>query len=530
MMQQATELIAQQYANGAANKKVWSDIIFNVKAYGAVGDGSNDDSVAFTKAVAAAAVTGGMVFFPPGTYITSSQTVPSNVTLWFANGAKLSVNSGVTVAINGPIEAGLHQIFSGSGKVAGRMKVDKLYVDWWGAAGGEVTDDTAAIQAAIDYVQNNINIPIWFQSLSYKVGTLTILHGAPYKGVTLQGNNCLLRYTGTTGAQIVINPVNPDSEAATGNGVMHWELHDMQMAPYAAGTHTGLLIGKDGYNVDDFASCLVENVSNAAFNTGINIISARHITFKDVVVRTPLTVGLLIQTNGEPCGDMNFLACEFLGGTEAAIKIYSYGVSVFAEVRGLHFTDCVVYGNSAAAYTVLMTCSGYGRLLDTWFNNCAFDAGFNIGFGMSCIENGLFGFFQIHNCYAVNFTQFLDFSNTSSYTNDDILIDTNMIGLCAFPFNVYNCSNLTITNNTFKDVTAKSAITGPSKNTIISNNRFWHTSTKLPSQCFTVGPDVKSIIVANNFGNFADGSTFIENQTTLPGTKLVDSNNLQYDV
>jgi hypothetical protein len=42
--------------------------VFNVKAYGAVGDGVADDIIAINLALAAAKVAGGVVYFPPGTY------------------------------------------------------------------------------------------------------------------------------------------------------------------------------------------------------------------------------------------------------------------------------------------------------------------------------------------------------------------------------------------------------------------------------------------------------------------------------
>lgn len=52
--------------------------VFNVKAYGATGNGTTDDTAAIQAAITAAVVTGGTVFFPPGTYdITSTLGVPS---------------------------------------------------------------------------------------------------------------------------------------------------------------------------------------------------------------------------------------------------------------------------------------------------------------------------------------------------------------------------------------------------------------------------------------------------------------------
>lgn len=69
-MSQATEQIASQFANGANNKKTWGDVIYNVKVYDAKGDGITDDTAAIQKAFDAAR-TGGVVWFPPGVYITN---------------------------------------------------------------------------------------------------------------------------------------------------------------------------------------------------------------------------------------------------------------------------------------------------------------------------------------------------------------------------------------------------------------------------------------------------------------------------
>ncbi len=56
--------------------------VFNVKQYGAVGDGSTDDTTAIQSAYTAAAVSGGVVVFPSGTYkITSTLTRAKSVRL-----------------------------------------------------------------------------------------------------------------------------------------------------------------------------------------------------------------------------------------------------------------------------------------------------------------------------------------------------------------------------------------------------------------------------------------------------------------
>jgi hypothetical protein len=93
---------------------------------------------------------------PPGTWnILENLTIPANINLKVEQGAILSLGEGVTLTINGPLEAGSYQIFSctGSGKAvfSARTMRDAL-PQWWGATGAGIAthDDTAAIQAALN--------------------------------------------------------------------------------------------------------------------------------------------------------------------------------------------------------------------------------------------------------------------------------------------------------------------------------------------------------------------------------------------
>ena len=66
----------------------------NAKAFGAVGDGSTDDTTAIQAAISAANTSGGTIFFPPGTYkITSTISTQGYTNLHFVGG-----NSGSNVS------------------------------------------------------------------------------------------------------------------------------------------------------------------------------------------------------------------------------------------------------------------------------------------------------------------------------------------------------------------------------------------------------------------------------------------------
>ena len=89
----------------------------DVTGYGAKGDGATNDSAAFTAAIAAAA--GNRVIVPAGTYrLSGNVTVPAGVEVVFQQGGLLSIDTGITFTINGSLDAGLYQIFSGAGSVS----------------------------------------------------------------------------------------------------------------------------------------------------------------------------------------------------------------------------------------------------------------------------------------------------------------------------------------------------------------------------------------------------------------------------
>jgi hypothetical protein len=62
---------------------------FDVRAFGAVGDGVTNDRAAIQRAVDSCAVTGGTVLFTPGTYLTGSIDLASNVELYVQQGATI---------------------------------------------------------------------------------------------------------------------------------------------------------------------------------------------------------------------------------------------------------------------------------------------------------------------------------------------------------------------------------------------------------------------------------------------------------
>lgn len=70
--------------------EISSSIFVNVKDFGAVGDGVTDDSTSINEAIYSVHESGGLIYFPKGTYLLKANVVFfSNQTLWFENGASL---------------------------------------------------------------------------------------------------------------------------------------------------------------------------------------------------------------------------------------------------------------------------------------------------------------------------------------------------------------------------------------------------------------------------------------------------------
>lgn len=89
-------------------------------------------------------------------------TFPEGINIRFFNDAKLIALTGVTVTINGSINAGVYQIFSGEGTFTGTPKVECVFPEWFGAKGDGDTNGTNDYDA----LQNSLSLkkPLVLQS------------------------------------------------------------------------------------------------------------------------------------------------------------------------------------------------------------------------------------------------------------------------------------------------------------------------------------------------------------------------------
>jgi hypothetical protein len=94
--------------------------------------------------------------------IHSDMEVPRGVVLRFVPGLSIEVDEGAALTVNGEIEGGVHQLFTGSVKAGKFNRTTVVRPEWWGATGDYVhvraddainadNDDSDPIQRAIDF-------------------------------------------------------------------------------------------------------------------------------------------------------------------------------------------------------------------------------------------------------------------------------------------------------------------------------------------------------------------------------------------
>lgn len=120
-----------------------------------------------------------VVMILDGVQLTSSVsiTIPSNVTVRFERGAKITMATGTTLRWNGGIEAGPYQIFdwTGTGAIlfAATGAMGRLYeisAEWFGAVGNGATDDSPAIQKALTSINETEGL-LRLRSAEYAIAT-----------------------------------------------------------------------------------------------------------------------------------------------------------------------------------------------------------------------------------------------------------------------------------------------------------------------------------------------------------------------
>jgi Pectate lyase superfamily protein len=156
----------------------------------------------------------------------SSLIVPATMGLRIEQGGNIMVQLDAKLLIEGPFEAGLYRVFSGSGRVVfGRAAIDRCYPEWWRAntVPGQ-TDMTDALNRAI-YAARRTAVVYLHSGLYLVSGKLllyagTQLEGTGYVNTVIEASN---EFTGTAIISMAKNQTAQDllleNFSVEGNGV-----------------------------------------------------------------------------------------------------------------------------------------------------------------------------------------------------------------------------------------------------------------------------------------------------------------------
>lgn len=281
-------------------------------------------------------------------------------------------------------------------------------VKLFGAKGDGKTDDTAAIQAAID-----AGVKLQFEAnAKYKITTPLIIRHGTINGKTYNNlidfNYCqIIPYFDDYA--IKIESVGSLTEPTT--NLAYFDLRNLTINLGANGNAKALKIGGKEQMIDSFHYSTITNFmveSSTGHGTVTTIEHARHLRFVGVVHRH-CGVELLARRAGAFCGDIEFLTCEF-AGNGASRPLYmragDYNVYETASLRGITFDNCDIYGSETVLESIVK-----GDLGDIWFDKVQWDAPPLARNGEAAVRINVTDsarIFQIHisNCYFVGYNGF----------------------------------------------------------------------------------------------------------------------------
>jgi hypothetical protein len=292
----------------------------NILDFGAVGDGTTDD----TAAIQAAIATGNPIYFPkPLAYY--------NVTS--------------SIVITAPFIAGLYKVFNSSLYIKfGLKSVVEVYPEWWGAvpvADGAPILSTAAIQAAIDSTTllnastafnegTTLRVPIKFSMGVYYTDNLTISHPIRWLGSGME--NTLIKSVNTNTNLITITSVNPVEFYDLSFGVQDG------LGPMTAGS----FLSFDPVSYSNQYSKIIR----VAFNNGYNFINTVDAMFIDIdscyfnrYTGNAINIGNGLLPDG---GDSSITNCTFNNGSGTAVYQVNSG--------GLRITNNKFLGGNYSYY------------------------------------------------------------------------------------------------------------------------------------------------------------------------------------
>jgi hypothetical protein len=334
------------------------------------------------------------------------------------------------------------------------------YVENYGAVGDGTTDDTVAIQAAITaaLAGTDGSNTVVLKAKTYRTtGSLTVdLSGSKSIRIIGQATKCrkdgsvadssgtIIKCDFTANGKEGIRIYNTATTIGTESARCFFEVADLGIVYVGSSTDSyGIILGDTGTQLDGNHNSVIRNVSVSGFyNQQLLARSSRAIQFDNCSFTcrgsgsTATSVVIENKSSSRFAGDMVFNACQFTGsGTAGQQNVALSADGSAAEVRGVHFTDCVFYYGTAG---LILYADNAGKTEDVFVDSCAFDgagstdADVDIAIRMVSTGSGsIITGINISNSYIVNWDVFgVKCEQATSGIVNSVNVTGNYIGMC----------------------------------------------------------------------------------------------------
>lgn len=238
-------------------------------------------------------------------------TIPSNRGIEVVQGGRIDPAVNKTVNIKGAFHAGLYQVIGGQGAVVfGQGSTKEVYLEWTGAIGDDITDDSIAVRKSL---ASAVHVKrVWLNAKTYKMTSpLLVPDGVEIHGTS--GDYGTLKFYNCNGLIL-----------SNSNGIGPYVLNNFGIQGYSNGKNS--FIGIQYTGTADIAvrttGLRINNVRVHWFNTGISLRSAWSTNITNCVINNVYNgIRILGQSVKTTIRD-NDIVCNSAFGVGSSIGVY----------------------------------------------------------------------------------------------------------------------------------------------------------------------------------------------------------------
>ncbi|RKE36633.1 parallel beta-helix repeat protein [Paraburkholderia sp. BL23I1N1] len=479
-------------------------------AYGAKCDGVTDDTAAVQNAIAALGSTGATLIIPGPTLISAALTFNPNTQLFPINGGYFIGKAGTELVQlqSAPLAGPVKLLMNMAARATNGMTI---YPEWFGAAADGATDDSSAIQSAINFLQNTGGI-VQFEARTYLIGTLVQIG----TGVGSVGQNTILQGKGRHSTVIKSTGANQSAIqviGAAGSTLQGVAIRNLTVDKTIAGT--------GGVGITGQYTAVLEltdlQVNNHLY--GVSLMGAGNTIANQIIVSPPNGVsncrGFDINGGGtNPGGNKSsvFRDCYVVGSSSTgSIGFFAYG----AYVSDLMFIACETLA-MPIGYELDMSASANTGNEDVQLINCRADNVSTYGVYVNAAGGSgsadsmvtiLGGWFDMGN--VVTQVNLIYLNGCQGVVIEGAQIYNAPAEANAYGVYMQNCQGCTILGNTFREMKYSVYSTGGRNNMVKGNNIYNAAATPGIQQAVMLSESYSSI-QGNTFRGYATNGAVID--------------------